>query len=105
MLKKYLLTLLLFVIPLSAGAVTIGIHGIQHMSTAQINKREEKNETKLPIIGMIFDKYGDEESLYLDTVVNALGTGRIYHISLSPYGYTAKEVANGYYNTEYKRFF
>lgn len=54
---------------------------------------------------MVFDKYGDEESLYLDTVVNAMGTGRIYHISLSPYGYTAKEVANKAYDTEYKRFF
>jgi len=54
---------------------------------------------------LIFDQYGDAESVYLSNVVNALGTGRIYHISLSPYGHTAQEVADGIYTTEYKRFF
>jgi beta-mannanase len=64
-----------------------------------------KNNTTLPIIGMIFDKYSKTESAYLSDIVHGLGTGRIYHISLSPYGYTAQEVEDGYYNREYKRFF
>ena len=85
--------------------MTIGIHGIQGLGAKQIKIWESQNKTTLPIIGMIFDKYDDEESTYLSSVVNTLGTGRIYHISLSPYGYTAEEVANGMYNRQYKKFF
>jgi hypothetical protein len=85
--------------------VTIGIHGIQHLDVKQITIWESQNKTTLPIIGLIFDQYGDAESTYLSNVVNVLGTGRIYHISLSPYGHTAQEVADGIYTTEYKRFF
>jgi beta-mannanase len=103
--KKSLLIFLLLLTPLSAWAVTIGIHGLQHLDIKQITTWESQNKTTLPIIGLIFDKYGDTESVYLSSVVNALGTGRIYHISLSPYGHTAQEVADGIYTTEYKRFF
>lgn len=103
--KKYFLFILSLLLPLSAWAVTIGIHGIQHMDIKQITTWETKHKTTLSTIGLIFDQYGDAESVYLEKVVNTLGTGRIYHISLSPYGYTAQEVANGSYDTEYKRFF
>lgn len=92
-------------LPLSAWAVTIGIHGIQHLDVKQVQKWETKNKTTIPTIGLIFDQYGDAESVYLSKVVNSLGTGRIYHISLSPYWYTAQEVSNWLYNNEYKRFF
>ena len=54
---------------------------------------------------MIFDHYTDAESVYLHKVVDTLGTGRVYHISLSPYGYTSTQVANDAFNVEYKRFF
>ena len=85
--------------------MTIGIHGLQHLDIKQIMTWESQNNTTLPIIGLIFDQYGDAESGYLSGVVNALGTGRIYHISLSPYGHTAQEVADGIYTSEYRRFF
>jgi beta-mannanase len=75
------------------------------MDVKTIISWETKHKTTLPIIGLIFDQYGDAESMYLSKVVNILGTGRIYHISLSPYGYTAQEVSDGDYNTEYIRFF
>jgi len=103
--KKYLLFIISLCFPLSVWAATIGLHGVQHMDIKQITNWESKNKTILPIIGLIFDQYGDAESVYLSKVVNTLGTGRIYHISLSPYGYTAQEVSNGDYNIEYKRFF
>jgi len=103
--KKYFFLLVLLLSSSSVWAVTIGIHGLQHLDVKQITTWESKNKTTLPIIGLIFDQYGDAESTYLSNVVNALGTGRIYHISLSPYGYTAQEVADGIYTTEYKRFF
>ena len=103
--KKYLLIILFLIFPLSAWAVTIGIHGLQHLDIKQITTWESQNNTTLPIIGLIFDQYGDAESSYLSGVVNALGTGRIYHISLSPYGHTAQEVADGIYTSEYRRFF
>lgn len=103
--KKFLLTFVFLICPFSVWAVTVGIHGIQHMEIKQITNWETKNKTILPIIGMIFDQYGDAESTYLQKVVNTLGTGRIYHISLSPYWYTAQEVLDWSYNTEYEKFF
>jgi hypothetical protein len=103
--KKYLFLLSFFCFPFFASAVTIGIHSVQHMDVNQIKDWETKNKTTLPIIGLIFDQYGDAESTYLSNVVNALGAGRIYHVSLSPYGYTAQEVVDGSYDTEYRRFF
>lgn len=77
-------------------AVTIGLHGVQSQEDiADLTRRESLQEGgyKVQIIGLIFDEYTKKESDYLTQVVNTLGTGRIYHISISPYGYTAKQVA------------
>ena len=57
------------------------------------------------MIGLIFDSYSDTESAYLHRVVEHYGRDRIYHISLSPFGYTTQEVRRGAYDDEYRRFF
>ena len=75
------------------------------MRSEKITSWETKNNMTLPIIGLVFDTYGDNESSYLSTLVQKMGTGRVYHISISPYGHTAQEVVDGYYNREYTRFF
>lgn len=89
----------------STHAATIGLHGIQDMETETLLSREAKHKTTVPIIGMIFDQYGKTESRYLHHIVSELWTGRIYHLSLSPYGYTAQEVVAWYYGHAYRRFF
>lgn len=37
--------------------------------------------------------------------MKSLGKDRIYHVSISPFGYSAKEVASGKYDDSYLRFF
>ena len=88
-------------------AVTIGIHGLQFQDDIKnLTRWEKKQEGKqVQIIWLIFDHYTDAESVYLHKVVEQLGTERIYHISLSPYGYTSTQVANGAFDVEYDRFF
>ncbi len=103
--KKILFFLLCFLVFWYSQAATIGIHGLQHIDTKNILNREKENKSLIPIIGLIFDKYGAEETRYLTHVVSELGTDRIYHVSLSPYGYTAQEVLEWYYNRSYKKFF
>lgn len=90
-----------------SSAVTIGIHGLQFQDDIKDVTRWEslQDGKKIDIIWLIFDHYTDAESVYLHKVVETLGTGRVYHISLSPYGYTAAQVANGMYDVEYTRFF
>ena len=89
----------------SASAASIGIHNVQWLGTEQILQREDEHDTTIGIIGLIFDKYEQEERRYLTHVVSMMGTWRIYHISLSPFGYTAKEVWQWIYDKEYKLFF
>lgn len=106
--KKFLLSLIVFccVFFVYCSAATIGIHGVQNRGwVKQILNWEKKNKTTIPVIGMVFDQYWEAESTYLSNTVHSLWTGRIYHISISPYGLTAQEVADGYYNRSYSRFF
>lgn len=88
-------------------AATIGIHGIQSQESIKDLTRWEslQDGKKIDIIGLIFDTYTTKESEYLHKVVEILGTDRIYHISISPYGYTAEQVAQGMYDEAYDRFF
>ena len=41
----------------------------------------------------------------MDTIVQQLGHNRIYHITVSPDMFSAKEVANGKFDDEYLQFF
>ncbi len=102
----WLLICLLWFFSLSS-AVTIGIHGLQFQDDIKDLTRWEslQDGKKVEIIWLIFDHYTDTESVYLHKVVDQLWTDRIYHISLSPYGYTSTQVANGAFDVEYKRFF
>lgn len=71
----------------------------------QLKARETHQNWKLAMLGLIFDQYTDAESHYLERVVELYGTDRIYHISLSPFGYTSNQVYRGAYDAAYKRFF
>ncbi len=72
---------------------------------AEIVELEEKYDIKTQIIGYTFDTFGYEEESAMIRSVELLGKGRVYHVSISPYGFSAKDVAEGKYDAEYRRFF
>lgn len=66
---------------------------------------EQKYHFTSPIVGYIFDTFTEKDAAHLRTAVKTLGTDRVYHVSISPFGLTAAEVAQGKYDEEYRRFF
>lgn len=74
-------------------------------SIENIQQIEEEYGFRLPIVSFIFDPYGDYVEQLISKLPDTLGNDRIYHISLSPNSYTAKEVADGKFDTQYKEFF
>lgn len=59
----------------------------------------------LPIVGFIFDPWDDWGEATLIRAVSLLGKNRIYHITVSPGMITAKQVAAGEFDDQYKKFF
>lgn len=57
------------------------------------------------MVGFIFDSFGSKEANSLLTSIQKLGKDRIYHVTISPYGLSAKEVAEGRYDRFYENFF
>lgn len=60
----------------------------------------------LPIVSFIFDPREHHNVLLkLEEIAEHLGTNRVYHISISPNMYSAKEVAEGAFDEQYLSFF
>ncbi len=66
---------------------------------------EKQYWVKTDIVWFIFDTFKEKDLTFLKKQIKLLWKNRIYHISISPYWYTAKQVANWAYDTEYLRFF
>ncbi len=56
-------------------------------------------------VAFILDDYFTQWALVVKNIVDKLGTGRVYHLTLSPDMLTAKQVADGAFDEEYKAFF
>ncbi len=74
-------------------------------SIENIQKIEKTHNIKVPLVGFIFDPYGSHIKKLLDTLPATLWITRIYHITLSPNNYSAKEVADGKFDKQYKEIF
>lgn len=59
----------------------------------------------MPIVGFIFDTRGPDSQALVSSLSQTLGTGKIYHLTLSPGWYTAKQIASGAYDEQYRSFF
>lgn len=59
----------------------------------------------LPIVWFIFDSWWEDIKYVVDHFASILGDNKIYHITLSPSQYSAKQVAEWKYDSEYKDFF
>jgi cellulose biosynthesis protein BcsQ len=59
-----------------------------------IQNIEETHKITLPLVGFIFDPRSDQAEQTMNNLASTLGTGRIYHITLSPNTFSAQEVAS-----------
>ena len=67
---------------------------------------EENYKVNLPIVSFIFDPREKSDVLNsIDHIVDMLWNNRIYHFTLSPDEYSAKEVSIGLFDTQYASFF
>ncbi len=66
---------------------------------------ENEYAMKLSIVSFIFDPWSDNVENTLSNLNAKLWEDRIYHISISPNNFSAKEVLNWAFDEEYKKFF
>ncbi len=74
-------------------------------SIQNIQRVEKEYKLDLPIVAFIFDPRGQHVEDQLNALNKQFGEDRIYHISISPDSLTAKQVAEGMFDKEYKQFF
>ncbi|MDR2415141.1 MAG: hypothetical protein LBD75_00560 [Candidatus Peribacteria bacterium] len=75
-------------------------------SITNIQEIESQLKVKLPLVSFIFDPWEQHNVLAkLEDIAQTLGKDRIYHITLSPNMYSAKEVAEGAFDAQYLQFF
>lgn len=72
---------------------------------SNITDIESKYWFDIPIVWFIFDNVNGDTLYTIQIFKDYLWTGRIYHITISPKSYSAKEVAEGKFDTEYKKLF
>ena len=74
-------------------------------SISNIQRIEKEYKLDLPIVSFIFDPRGPHVEAMMNKLNTELGEDKVYHISLSPDMYSAKEVAEGKFDKQYKQFF
>jgi hypothetical protein len=79
---------------------------LSHNDTVESIQNIEKNyDLTLAMVSFIRDDYDTQAQDTLTKLPSTLGTGKIYHITLSPRAYTAQQVAEGIYDWEYSLLF
>lgn len=66
---------------------------------------EEKYWIHIPVISYIYDDRWMWQQLQLQSFEEKFGVDRIYHITLSPQLYSARQVVNGAFDEQYRSFF
>ena len=74
-------------------------------SIENIQQIEKEYKLDLPIVSFIFDPRWPEVEQLMSGLTAKLWQDKIYHISISPNMLTAKEVAAGKFDAQYKQFF
>jgi ABC-type cobalt transport system substrate-binding protein len=86
------------------GAYMFGMKSWDN-SISNIERIEKEYKLDIPIVSFIFDPWGKHVESMMNQLNERLGENKIYHISLSPNMFTAKQVASGAFDTQYKQFF
>ena len=74
-------------------------------SVSNIQRIQEEYDLDIPIVAFIFDPRNDNVQKQLSGLTDTLGGNKIYHISISPNHFSAQQVAEGNFDTQYKQFF
>ena len=74
-------------------------------SIENIQSIEKEYHLNLSIVSFIFDPWDSHVEMMLDSFNQKFGEDKIYHISISPNSFTAQEVADGAFDTQYQQFF
>jgi ABC-type cobalt transport system substrate-binding protein len=74
-------------------------------SIENIQKIEKEYKLDIPIVSFIFDPWGPHVESMMNKFNKEIGEDRIYHISISPNMFSAKEVYEGKFDTQYTQFF
>ncbi len=77
----------------------------ENNNASEITTLEQKYSFRAPIVGFIFDSFSTEDAKTLSANIKNLGVDRIYHVTLSPLGLSAKAVADGKFDVAYSRLF
>ncbi len=77
----------------------------ENNSTIEIQTLEKSYGYKAPVVGFIFDTFTPSDADTLARSIATLGTDRVYHITLSPFGYSSAQVAGGEFDAAYIRLF
>jgi hypothetical protein len=104
---KHVLSLLLlcFICVNGTNAYYFGLKSADD-TVGNIQAIEHQFGVYLPIVSFIFDPREQYNvPAQLDEIAEKLGTARVYHITISPNMYSAKEVAEGAFDDQYLQFF
>ena len=74
-------------------------------SISNIQRIEKEYKLDIPIVAFIFDPRGPQVEKMMNSLNEKLGADKIYHISISPNSFSAQQVAEGKFDTQYKQFF
>ncbi|MDD3262960.1 MAG: glycosyl hydrolase [Candidatus Absconditabacteria bacterium] len=88
----------------STNAYLLGLKSADN-TIENIQRIEEKHKIRISLVGFIFDPRDDSVINTINQLSSTLGTTRIYHITISPNNFSAKEVAEGKFDRQYKEFF
>ncbi len=66
---------------------------------------EDKYDTYIPMVSFIFEDYDEFTDTIMNSIPTQLGKNRIYHITLSPNWFTAKDVAEWKFDEKYIKMF
>lgn len=106
--KRFLFILILssfvFCLWSKADAYLFGMKSRDN-TISNIQRIEKEYKIDLPMISFIFDPRGEYVESMMNQFNEKLGPDKIYHITLSPNMYTAKEVAEGKFDMQYRQFF
>lgn len=72
---------------------------------SNIQEIEAKYKIHIPVVGFIFDGFSERRQDTIKRLKIELWANRIYHITISPKWFSAKDVADGKFDESYKTFF
>lgn len=91
--------------PPRPALVQTGLRAEHNLPEDILGIEKRYSGTRVSTVSFIYDDYGTGTDLDFRRSVKLLGADRVYHVTISPFGYTAAEVGSGAFDESYRRFF